>query len=163
MEKVFYSPGSNPFPLFLQTAWEESKEPFIQGNYLNYATESSEHIDDNPDCVVLQKIPNGKVKDCVVCSNRKTSGRKRAITQCTRCWRGVHKRCFQEHVCQGYFQEHVCQGYWRGPSPSVRVVAVECISDAFRSTSAKNIDTCYGDGLQPVAYLVTIDKYCSQI
>ena len=44
----------------------------------------------------IERIPDGKARDCVVCSNRSVpGGRKRAKTQCVGCQVGVHLDCFE--------------------------------------------------------------------
>lgn len=43
----------------------------------------------------IEKLPNRKEKDCVVCSNRAVvGGRRRSKTQCVGCGVGVHLECF---------------------------------------------------------------------
>lgn len=44
----------------------------------------------------IERIPDGKARDCAVCSDRSVpGGRKRAKTQCVGCQVGVHLDCFE--------------------------------------------------------------------
>ncbi|GFR58536.1 PiggyBac transposable element-derived protein 4 [Elysia marginata] len=44
-------------------------------------------------------IPDGKEKDCCVCSDRKQpGGRKRSRTACTKCHKGLHGTCLAKHL-----------------------------------------------------------------
>ena len=51
------------------------------------------------ECGVCE-IPQGKEKDCCMCSNRTIpGGRKRTRTMCSRCTKGLHGPCFPKHKC----------------------------------------------------------------
>ena len=45
-------------------------------------------------------IPDKKEKDCLVCSNRKDTGRKRSRTMCSLCKMGLHGACLSKHKCK---------------------------------------------------------------
>lgn len=49
--------------------------------------------------VTIQHIQGRQEKDCVVCSDRATGQRRRSRTQCTRCLKGLHFVCLNQHLC----------------------------------------------------------------
>lgn len=56
------------------------------------------------DLSLVDRIPLGRRKDCIVCSNRSVAGGwRRAYYQCVHCNRGLHHRCIPRHKCRKLF------------------------------------------------------------
>jgi hypothetical protein len=57
---------------------------------------------DENDTKLIRKLPAQEEKDCCVCSKRTKNGpvkRRRSITVCVKCEKGLQGECFPQHKC----------------------------------------------------------------